>query len=92
MHTRPPQKPNAGDTVKCTIYDIGGALTSVLSATCSKTLPMIPHVGVRLHGTEWFYSDVIESRPAGVMREMLESFPQVTSDLRVRTRSCSTPL
>ena len=42
---------------------------------------MIPHVGVRLHGTEWFYSDVIESRPAEVMREMLESFPQVTFDL-----------
>ena len=71
----------ASDTVKCTVYDIGGALTSVLSTTCSKKLPMIPHVGVRVYGTEYFYSDVIESRPAPVMAEMLESFPQVSFDL-----------
>lgn len=77
--------PRAGGTVKCTVYDIGGGLTSVLSATCSKQLPMIPHVGVRVFGTEWFYSDVIESRPAPVMREMLESFPQVTFDLGAPT-------
>ena len=42
---------------------------------------MIPHVGVRVYGTEYFYSDCIESRPVAVMAEMLESFPQVTFDL-----------
>mmetsp|Transcript_21824 Transcript_21824/g.67190 ORF Transcript_21824/g.67190 Transcript_21824/m.67190 type:complete len:240 (+) Transcript_21824:106-825(+) len=71
----------ASETVKCTVYDIGGSLTAVLSATCSKQLPMIPHVGVRIYGTEYFYSDMIESRPVEVMAEMLESFPQVTFDL-----------
>eukprot|EP00629_Pelagomonadales_sp_RCC1024_P006789 CAMPEP_0119260776 /NCGR_PEP_ID=MMETSP1329-20130426/1032_1 /TAXON_ID=114041 /ORGANISM="Genus nov. species nov., Strain RCC1024" /LENGTH=236 /DNA_ID=CAMNT_0007260223 /DNA_START=93 /DNA_END=799 /DNA_ORIENTATION=+ len=76
-----PDVDESTDTVKCTVYDIGGELTSVLSLTCSKQLPMIPHVGVRLHGTEYFYSDVIESRPVDVMREMLEDFPQVTFDL-----------
>ena len=65
-------------------YDIGGELTSVLSLTCSKKLPMIPHVGVRLHGTEYFYSDVIESRPVDVMREMLEDFPQAAAGVPAR--------
>ena len=36
----------SSDTVKCTVYNIGGELTQVLSLTCSKQLPMIPHVGV----------------------------------------------
>ena len=38
-------------------------------------------MGVRLHGTEYFYSDVIESRPVAVMQDMLEDFPQVSFDL-----------
>ena len=42
---------------------------------------MIPHVGVRVYGTEYFYSDCIESRPVAVMQDMLEDFPQVSSDL-----------
>ena len=67
--------------MKCTVYNIGGELTQVLSLTCSKQLPMIPHVGVRLYGTEYFYSDVIESRPVAVMQDMLEDFPQVSFDL-----------
>ena len=71
----------SSDTVKCTVYNIGGELTQVLSLTCSKELPMIPHVGVRLYGTEYFYSDVIESRPVAVMQDMLEDFPQVSFDL-----------
>jgi hypothetical protein len=71
----------SSDTVKCTVYNIGGELTQVLSLTCSKQLPMIPHVGVRLYGTEYFYSDVIESRPVAVMQDMLEDFPQVSFDL-----------
>ena len=69
------------ENVTCTIYEIGGALTSVLSTTCSKELPLIPHVGVRLFGTEYFYSDHVESRPIPVMNDMLGTFPQVTFDL-----------
>ena len=69
------------DTVKCTVYNIGGELTQVLSLTCSKQLPMIPHVGVRLFGTEYFYSDVIETRPVAIMQDMLEDFPQISFDL-----------
>ena len=38
--------------VLVTVYEIGGGLTKLLSTTCSKTLPMIPHVGVRLYGNE----------------------------------------
>lgn len=67
--------------VFCTVYEIGGSLTSVLSTTCSKQLPLIPHVGIRIHGREYFYSDHIESRPIDVMAQMLGSFPQVTFDL-----------
>lgn len=69
--------------VLVTVYEIGGGLTKLLSTTCSKTLPMIPHVGVRLYGNEYFYSDHIESRPTAVMQQMLPAteFPQVTLDL-----------
>ena len=67
--------------VSCSVYEIGGPLTKVLSTTCSKELPLIPHVGVRLYGREYFYSDHIESRPVDVMAQMLGSFPQVTFDL-----------
>ena len=80
LYARRAHKADAGPSARAERcfrrYDIGGELTSVLSLTCSKKLPMIPHVGVRLHGTEYFYSDVIESRPVDVMREMLEDFPQ----------------
>ena len=69
------------ERVLVTIYEIGGPLTTVLSTTCSKQLPMIPHVGVRLYGREYFYSDHIESRATAVMKEMLDDKPQVTIDL-----------
>ena len=69
------------EDVLVTIYEIGGPVTQVLSATCSKKLPMIPHVGVRLHGREYFYSDHIESRATKVMQEMLADKPQVTLNL-----------
>ena len=39
----------SSDTVKCTVYNIGGELTQVLSLTCSKQLPMIPHVLSLIH-------------------------------------------
>lgn len=67
--------------VTCTVYEIGGSLTGVLSKTCSKQLPLIPHVGVRVYGREYFYSDRIESRPSEVMAQMLASFPQIAFDL-----------
>ena len=66
----------SSDTVKCTVYNIGGELTQVLSLTCSKQLPMIPHVGVRLCGTEYFYSDVIESRPVRSCRTCSRTSPR----------------
>lgn len=61
--------------------EIGGPLTGVLSAAVAKELPLIPHIGIRLHGTEWFYSDHIECRSTEVMNEMLGSMPKVTIDL-----------
>lgn len=67
--------------VTCTVYEIGGSLTGVLSKTCNKQLPLIPHVGVRIYGREYFYSDRIESRPSEVMAQMLGSFPQISFDL-----------
>ncbi|KAJ8613430.1 hypothetical protein CTAYLR_002303 [Chrysophaeum taylorii] len=76
----PPVLPTGGN-VECTVYDIGGGLTQVLSKTCSKELPLIPHVGVRVYGREYFYSDHIESRSTEVMAEMLSSFPQISFDL-----------
>jgi hypothetical protein len=69
------------DTVLATFYEIGGPLTSVLSTSVAKQLPMIPHVGVRVHGVEYFYSDHIECRTVPVMEEMLGDRPQVTIDL-----------
>uniref|UniRef100_A0A7S3JSB2 PPPDE domain-containing protein n=1 Tax=Aureoumbra lagunensis TaxID=44058 RepID=A0A7S3JSB2_9STRA len=69
------------DNVTCTVYEIGGDLTKVLSTTCSKDLPLIPHVGVRIFDREYFYSDHIESRPIEVMAQMLGTFPQVSFDL-----------
>ncbi|KAJ1448877.1 hypothetical protein M885DRAFT_590698 [Pelagophyceae sp. CCMP2097] len=73
--------------VRVTVYNIGGGLTDVLSTTCSKKLPMIPHVGVSLYGSEYFYSDVIERRPDAVMDEMLAAFPQISFDLGAPTVS-----
>lgn len=67
--------------VLATIYEIGGPLTNVLSTSVAKQLPMIPHVGVRIHGVEYFYSDHIECRTVPVMEEMLGDRPQVTIDL-----------
>ena len=72
---------SASRNVTCTVYEIGGGLTNVLSKTCSKELPLIPHVGVRLGDREYFYSDRVESRPNDVMKSMLGSFPQLTFDL-----------
>lgn len=64
-----------------TLYEIGGPLTRILSFTVSKELPLIPHVGVRVHGREWFYSNRIESEPAEVMDGMLGAMPRATFDL-----------
>lgn len=73
----------AGDDsrVLATFYEIGGPLTNVLSTSVAKQLPMIPHVGIRMHGVEYFYSDHIECRTVPVMEEMLGDRPQVTIDI-----------
>jgi len=67
--------------VVATIYEIGGPLTGVLSTSVAKKLPLIPHVGIRVHGVEYFYSDHIECRTVKVMEEMLGDRPQVSLDL-----------
>jgi len=77
----PPRPTSRKNNVECTVYEIGGALTSVLRKTCEKQLPLIPHVGVRVFGREYFYSDCIENRPAHVMADMLKGVPQVSFDL-----------
>jgi len=73
--------------VLATIYEIGGPLTGILSTSVAKTLPLIPHVGIRVHGVEYFYSDHIEYRTVPVMEEMLGERPQVTLDLGPCTMS-----
>ncbi len=67
--------------VIATVYEIGGPLTGVLSGSVAKQLPLIPHIGIRCHGTEYFYSDHIEYRTVPVMEEMLGDRPQVSIDL-----------
>jgi len=67
--------------VLATLYEIGGPLTNVLSTSVAKQLPLIPHVGIRVHGKEYFYSDHIECRTVPVMEEMLGDKPQVSFDL-----------
>ena len=67
--------------VIATVYEIGGPLTGVLSSSVAKQLPLIPHIGIRCHGTEYFYSDHIEYRTVPVMEEMLGDRPQVSIDL-----------
>ena len=67
--------------VLATVYEIGGPLTDILSTSVAKKLPLIPHVGIRVHGVEYFYSDHIEYRTVPVMEEMLGDRPQVTLDL-----------
>jgi len=67
--------------VLATIYEIGGPLTDVLSTSVAKQLPLIPHIGIRVHDVEYFYSDHIECRTVPVMEEMLGDRPQVTLDL-----------
>jgi len=67
--------------VLATVYEIGGPLTGILSTSVAKKLPLIPHVGIRVHGVEYFYSDHIECRTVPVMEEMLGERPQVTLDL-----------
>jgi len=73
--------------VLATIYEIGGPLTGILSTSVAKKLPLIPHVGIRVHGVEYFYSDHIEYRTVPVMEEMLGDRPQVTLDLGPCTMS-----
>jgi len=67
--------------VLATLYEIGGPLTNVLSTSVAKELPLIPHLGIRVHGKEYFYSDHIECRTVPVMEEMLGDKPRVTIDL-----------
>merc|ERR1712232_1519217 len=51
-------EPAEGDNhVRFFVYEIGGPMTNVLSLSVSKKLPLVPHVGIRIRGTEWFYSD-----------------------------------
>mmetsp|Transcript_12621 Transcript_12621/g.20889 ORF Transcript_12621/g.20889 Transcript_12621/m.20889 type:complete len:330 (-) Transcript_12621:129-1118(-) len=73
--------------VLATVYEIGGPLTNILSTSVNKKLPLIPHVGIRVHGIEYFYSDHIEFRTVPVMEEMLGERPQVTLDLGPSTKS-----
>ena len=73
--------------VLATVYEIGGPLTGILSTSVAKKLPLIPHVGIRVHGVEYFYSDHIEYRTVPVMEEMLGDRPQVTLDLGPCTMS-----
>ena len=76
------QPPESGEErVLVTLYEIGGKLTDVLSFTVSKKLPMIPHIGVRMYGREYFYSNRIESEPSAAMDKMLSGFPSITFDL-----------
>lgn len=69
------------------LYEIGGPLTNVLSTSVAKKLPLIPHIGIRVHGREYFYSDHIEYRTIPVMEEMLGDRPRVTLDLGPSTKS-----
>jgi len=73
--------------VLATVYEIGGPLTNILSTSVNKKLPLIPHLGIRVHGLEYFYSDHIEVRSVPVMEEMLGDRPQVTLDLGPSTKS-----
>lgn len=77
-------EPASGDNrVRFVVYSIGGGMTKVLSLSCQKDFPLIPHVGIRIYGTEWFYSDHVESRPSAVMEQMLDpsDYPQCQFDL-----------
>lgn len=67
--------------VLATIYEIGGPLTGILSTSVAKKLPLIPHIGIRVYGKEYFYSDHIEYRSVPVMEEMLGDMPRVSLDL-----------
>ena len=75
------------DHVYVTVYEIGGPVTKILSFTVNKKLALIPHVGVRVYGKEWFYSNRIEHEPNEVMDEMLKAMPRMTFDLGKATKS-----
>lgn len=75
------------DHVYATIYEIGGPVTEVLSFMVNKKMALVPHVGVRVYGKEWFYSNRIEHEPVEVMDKMLEGMPSVTFDLGRATLS-----
>jgi len=83
-------KEKGDDHVRFVVYSIGGTMTDVLSLSCNKQFPLIPHVGIRIYGTEWFYSDHVESRSSSVMEQMLsvETYPQCQFDLG--PTSCTT--
>ena len=80
-----PEQPD--DHVYVTVYEIGGPVTKILSFTVNKKLALIPHVGVRVYGKEWFYSNRIEYEPNEVMDEMLKAMPRFTLDLGKATKS-----
>lgn len=82
-----PAEAEDSSRVLATVYEIGGPLTNILSTSVNKKLPLIPHVGIRVHGIEYFYSDHIEFRTVPVMEEMLGERPQVTLDLGPSTKS-----
>ena len=66
--------------MKCTVYNIGGELTQVLSLTCSKQFPMIPQSRCATTAPNIFTA-TSSSGPVAVMQDMLEDFPQSSFDL-----------
>jgi len=87
---REPKETGGDDHVRFVVYSIGGKMTNILSLSCNKEFPLIPHVGVRIYGKEWFYSDHVESRQSLVMEKMLsvDTYPQCQFDLGPTT--CTT--
>lgn len=83
-----PEADEGDDHVRITIYNIGGSMTKILGASVNKEFPLIPHVGVRVRGREYFFSDHIEDRASIVMNEMMprDLYPQICLDLGITER------
>lgn len=80
---RPLSEPSGGDDhVRVAVYDIGGKNTGILNSSIRKELPLIPHVGVRVFGKEFFFSDCIEVKEASSIRNLLpcDQYPQILFD------------
>ena len=84
------KEPVEGDNhVRVNLYEIGGSMTNLLSKSCCKKLPLIPHMGVRIYGREYFFSNRIESRASSGMDMMLppEKFSSISFDFGITNRS-----